>query len=147
MKGPIDYIIVGFDGVKFDGSIMQAIGDAVDSGVINLIALAAIVKDESGDVTKLSIADIGDAYLVEFSESHNLNNEVITDEDIDEVADLLAENTAAGLLIIEHLWAKPLKKAIIDANGFLIADGRIHPEEAFRLEEGDEEYGIAQGNG
>jgi hypothetical protein len=147
MKGPIDYLIVGFDGLKFDGSIMKAIGDAVDSGVINLVALAAIVKDEKGAVTKLSIADIGDAYLVEFSESHSLTNDVITDEDINEVADLLVENSAAGLLIIEHLWAKPLKKALIDANGYLIAEGRIHPGAAAEINSGGEQYGIAQGNG
>ena len=34
MRGPIDYIIVGFEGNKFDGSILRAIGDAIDKGVI-----------------------------------------------------------------------------------------------------------------
>jgi len=147
MRGPIDYIIVGFEGNKFDGSILSAIGDAVESGVINALALSVIAKDENGDVRNLNIADVGDAYIVEFSEKHSLQDDVITEEDITEVGDLLAENTAAGLLIIEHLWAKPLKEALINANGFLIADGRIHPDAAFELNEGEEKYGTAQGNG
>jgi hypothetical protein len=147
MKGPIDYLIVGFDGLKFDGSIMQAIGDAVDSGVINVLALSVIAKNADGEVQNLNIADIGDAYIVEYCETHTLDNELITADDLNEVGDLLVEDSAAGLLIIEHLWAKPLKKALIDANGFLIAEGRIHPGAAAEINAGGEQYGIAQGNG
>lgn len=133
MHGPIDFIVVGFDGLKFDGSILKALGDAVDSGVINLIALAVVAKDEQGVVTKLNIADLGDDYIVEYSEEHELQNDLIDQEDIDEVSDLLEANTAAGILVVEHLWAKPLKKAIADAGGYLIADGRIHPEASAEL--------------
>ena len=59
-----------------------------------------------------------------------------TKEDIDEMGDLLENNTAAGLLVIEQLWAKPLKKALLDANGVLVAEGRIHPEAAQELDNG-----------
>ncbi len=37
--------------------------------------------------------------------------------------------------MIEHLWALPLKKALIDANGVLLAEGRIHPDAANELNE------------
>lgn len=40
MHGPIDYVVVGFDGNKFDGSILREIGSAVNSGVIELVALS-----------------------------------------------------------------------------------------------------------
>lgn len=133
MHGPIDFVVVGFDGNKFDGSILGALGDAVDSGVIDLLALAVVMKDEAGDVTKVAIADAGDEYIVAYSEDHQLNDELLDQEDIDEVADLLEPNTAAGIMVIEHLWAKPLKKAIFDAGGYLIADGRIHPDAAEEL--------------
>lgn len=135
MRGPIDYIIVGFDGLKFDGSVLRALGDAVESDVIDLVALAVVAKDAEGTVTKLNIADLGDDYIVDFSQTHNLDNELVDQEDIDEVADLLAEDSAAALLVVEHLWAKPLKKAIFDAGGFLIADGRIHPDATAELNE------------
>ena len=45
MRGPIDYILVGFEGNKFDGSIMGALTDALDKGVIGLVALSVITKD------------------------------------------------------------------------------------------------------
>ncbi len=133
MRGPIDYIIVGFEGNKFDGSILKALGDAIESGVISLIALALIVKDEKGNVTKVDIANLGDSYAVEFATKYKSQDDYVTSEDVDEMSDLLENNTAAGLLVVEQLWAKPLKKAIMDANGVLVAEGRIHPEAAAEL--------------
>lgn len=135
MKGPIDFVVVGFEGNNFKGDILQALGDALDSGVIGLVGLAFISKDEEGNVTKLGITDIGDDYLIELSEKYDLSDDQIDDDDIEEMADLLNENTSAGLLVIEHLWAKPLKKAIVDAGGVLVADGRIHPDAAAELED------------
>ncbi len=136
MRGPIDYIIVGFEGNKFDGSILKAIADAIDSKIIDLVALAVISKDKKGNVTTLDIANLGDSYAVDFVTKYNPDDKQVTDDDIDEMADLLENNTSAGLLIIEQLWAKPLKKALLGANGVLVAEGRIHPDAAVELEKG-----------
>jgi hypothetical protein len=133
MRGPVDYIIVGFEGNKFDGSILKALGDAVDSGVIGLIALAFITKDQKGTVTKFNLADLGDTIAVEFAQKYKTSSENIDDEDISEMSELLENNTAAGLLVVEQLWAIPLKKALLDANGVLVAEGRIHPDAAAEL--------------
>lgn len=136
MLGPIDYIIVGFEGNKFDGSIMKALGEAIDKGIIGLVDLALITKDSKGTVTKLNVADLGDQYVVDLVQKQKPAKSQIDKGDIDEMADLLENNTSAGLLVIEHLWAKPLKKAIIDANGVLIAEGRIHPDAVAELNKG-----------
>lgn len=133
MRGPIDYIIVGFDGNKFDGSILSALGEAIDSGIIRLIDLSLVAKAENGDITVVNIADTADDVTVEFTKKYNVSSEHVTQEDVDEIADLLEPNTAAGLLVIEQLWAKPLKQAIINAGSSLIAEGRIHPEAAEEL--------------
>jgi hypothetical protein len=134
MRGPIDYIIVGFEGNKFDGSILKALSDALDSGVVSLVALALITKDEKGEVATLDVANVGDAQIVEFTAKYKPTDDGIDKDDIDEVSDLLENNTSAGLLVLEQLWAKPLKKALIDANGVLVAEGRIHPEAAEQLD-------------
>lgn len=133
MRGPIDYIIVGFEGNKFDGSILKAISDAIDKKIIALVTLSVISKDKRGTVTKVNIADMGDQYIAEFSQKYKASRDV-EKEDIDEVADLINNNATAGLLVIEQLWAKPLKKALLDANGVLLAEGRIHPKAAEELE-------------
>lgn len=134
MRGPIDFIVVGFEGNKFDGSILNAIGDAIDKGIIDLVAMGLLMKDGSGNVTTMSVADIGDSYAVEFTERYKAkNSDKLSEDDIDEVAELLEKNTAAGILVVEQLWAIPLKQALINANGVLIAEGRIHPEAAAEL--------------
>lgn len=127
MRGPIDYIIVGFEGNQFDGSIVKAIADAEATGAIALVAMKAITKDADGNVAALAVT--GNDYP---------DTGIVTQDDLDEVADLLENNTTAGLLVVEQLWAKPLKKALIDANGVLVAEGRIHPEAALELDKENE---------
>ena len=134
MRGPIDYIIVGFEGNKFDGSILKTIADAVDKGIIGVIALSFVTKDADGNTQTLDVTNLGDDYLVEFGQKYAPDSSAVTQEDLDEIADLLAEETSAGLLVVEQLWAKPLKQAIINAKGFLIAEGRIHPEASAELD-------------
>lgn len=138
MRGPIDYILVGFEGLKFDGSILKSLGDALDNGVIALVALAFISKDAEGNVTKLDIADLGDSFAAEFAQKYASDTSLVEQDDIDEMADVLENNTAAGLLVVEHLWAKPLKKALLDSKGVLVAEGRIHPDAAAELESQNE---------
>ncbi len=134
MRGPIDYIIVGFEGNKFTGEILKELQAASDNEVISVLALALISKDNNGAVTIVQ----ADEDTLAVATSFNLDNSLITDDDIAEVGDVLENNTAAGLLIIEHLWAKGLKQAIANAGGFLVADGRIHPEAAEELSEKEE---------
>jgi hypothetical protein len=135
MRGPIDYIIVGFEGNKFNGSILQAVGEAIDNGVISLVALSGVIKNEDGSIIALDISNTSDALLTDFTQKYPVDNRLVTQDDIDEVAELLDPNTAAGFLVVEQLWAIPLKKAILDAGGFLLAEGRIHPEAAIELNE------------
>ena len=132
MRGPIDYILVGFEGNKFDGNIMGALTDALDKGVIGLVALSVITKDSEGNTHTLDVAsDSPD--LATFMNRLQSTENLVTQEDVLEVADLIENNTSCGLLVVEHLWAIPLKEAIVKANGVLIADGRIHPDAAQEL--------------
>jgi hypothetical protein len=134
MRGPIDYIIVGFEGHSFDGSILRAVADAIDQGVIGLVALSVIDVAADGTVSTLDLNTVGDDTMLQFSQKYKVSSEYVTQDDIDEMAGLLQNDTTAGLLVIEQLWAKPLKKALLDANGVLLAEGRIHPDAAAELE-------------
>lgn len=133
MRGPIDYIIVGFEGNKFDGSILKALADALDKGIIGLVALSLLSKNDKGDVALVDMTQSGDDLIIGFAEKYKTDDKLVTKEDIDEVSDLLENNTSAGLLVVEQLWAIPLKQALIDANGVLVAEGRIHPDAAAEL--------------
>ena len=128
MRGPIDYILVEFEGNKFDGSILAELEKAVDQGIINILDLAVLVKDENGEVTLMDLSNLGDETVSTFVTSNGISGDLIGDDDIDEIAEVLENNSSAGLLVFEHLWAKGLRQAIFNANGTLVADGRIHPD-------------------
>jgi hypothetical protein len=133
MRGPVDYIIVGFEGGKFDGSILRALEDAIDKDIIKLMALCLISIDSNGKISTFDLSNVDDEYVVSFSNKYKVTGEYISQEDIEEMASLLQNDTTAGLLVIEHLWAIPLKKALIAAGGVLVSDGRIHPDAAEEL--------------
>ena len=134
MRGPIDFIIVEFQGNKFDGSILAEIEKATNDGAINVLDLALLTKNEDGEVAALDVTQIEDAVITTFITSNGITGDLIGDEDLDEAGELLENNTSAGLLIIEQTWAKGLKQAIINANGTLISEGRIHPDAARELD-------------
>lgn len=133
MRGPIDFIIVGFEGNTFDGSVLRALDEAISKDIIRLIALSLLVKDSEGKVSVIDVKDSEDSYIVHYAELAQQTQKHVEQADIDEVSDLLENDTSAGLLIIEQLWAKPLKQALLDAHGELVAEGRIHPEAAAEL--------------
>lgn len=130
MRGPIDYIIVNFTGNKFTGGVLEELAKVVKDSTIAVLDIALITKDKDGEVATLELSDMQDAGVAEFAKTNNVASGLITADDVAEVGDIIADNSSVGLLVIEQLWAKGLKKAIIDAGGELIAEGRIHPEAA-----------------
>jgi hypothetical protein len=135
MRGPIDYFVIGFEGPKMDGSIMKELEQALQDGVIALVALAVVYKDDNGDVMAIDASESPDGRLTHIAERYNQDSHLLDDDDLAEVGELLPANTAAAVLVIEHLWAKPLKQAILESGGQLVAEGRIHPEAERELSE------------
>lgn len=133
MRGPIDFIIVNFKGNNFTGGILDELSKVVKNGTIAILDIALITKDKDGEVSALELSDMQDTGVAKFAKDNSVQSGLITQDDIVEVGDIIANNSSVGLLVIEQLWAKGLKKAILDANGELIAEGRIHPEAAEEL--------------
>ena len=134
MRGPIDYIIVGFEGLKFDGSILKSLEAPLKNGVIKLVALSAVSRGADDNVVLIDIAQTEDDTISAFLAEYTPEKSSVDKDDLDEVAELIEKNCTAGILVVEQLWAKPLKKALIDANGVLLGEGRIHPEALAELE-------------
>jgi uncharacterized membrane protein len=133
MRGPIDFVVVGFEGKQFDGTILETLMDAVKNKTIDIIALAVIRKDADGKLTLIDAHQSGNEFVVEVTKSMKDPSGHISEDDIQEVGELIENDTAAALLIIEQLWAKPFKQALMDAHGVLVAEGRIHPSAAKEL--------------
>lgn len=129
MLGPIDYIVVGFDGNNFNGSILSELGKAVDSGVIRVVDLLFVIKDADGNVAMAEIEDQHDELKeVAAAIGHVGDLPLLTEDDVKKLGESMKNDSSAGVLVIEQLWAKGLKAALIESGAELIDEGRLHPD-------------------
>ena len=56
--GPVDILVVGFPENRFDGSIAPAIADLVARGIVRVLDVVIISKDDDGQITLAEIADL-----------------------------------------------------------------------------------------
>lgn len=129
MMGPVDYVVLGFEGNKFTGGILDELTKAVKSNVIRVLDILFIMKDKDGNVMEAEYEDQSEDMKKTFGAfTFSDDTPMLSESDVAKLGDMMDNNTAAGVLVIEHEWAKGLKTAIKDAGGFLIDDGRIHPD-------------------
>jgi Family of unknown function (DUF6325) len=123
--GPIDFIALEFPGNRFKGEILPDLFELVDKDIIRIIDLVVIMKDQDGQVTVRELRELDPAHIEIFSPLNAEVNQMITQSDIDMIAEKLADNSTAGILLIENLWAKKTQQAMMDANGRLVMFERI----------------------
>ena len=125
--GPIDYVLVEWPGRQPNGEAVPHLIDLVDRGLIRIIDLAFITKDEDGNVAGMNLADLGD--VAELAVFEGASSGLLQDDDIASAADVLEPGTSAALLVYENTWAAPFASAVRRSGGQLVASGRIPVED------------------
>ena len=123
--GPIDYLVVEFPGSNFTGEIMPEMVDLVQRGVVRVLELVVIKKDEDGSFEALEFDDISGGVLGELRAMERDLANLLSEDDVAAVAEALEPGSTAGLLIYENLWAAPFASAVRRAGGQVVAGGRI----------------------
>jgi uncharacterized protein DUF6325 len=118
--GPIDYLVLEWPGRQPSGEAVPLILDLVDRGIIRLIDVAFMVKDEEGGVASLDLAE-----LPEFAEFTGAQTGLLDQDDLDDAANALEPGTSAAVLVWENRWAAPVAVAIRRSGGQMVASGRI----------------------
>ncbi len=121
--GPVEYIIVGFPGNKFNGKIAPALLDLVQSGTVRILDLIFIGKDEDGSVVSFEVDELEG--VAEFIEIDAEVGGLIGESDVAHVANTLEPGNSAALLIWEDVWAAPFAEAVRDSGGVLLEGARI----------------------
>jgi hypothetical protein len=129
MYGPVDYIVVDFPGNKFKGDIIPELEKLVASDTIRIIDLIFIIKDSEGNSESLELSDMSPDIVEYFSPLRTEETHLLAASDVQVITELLPNDSSAGILVYENVWARGFKKAVLDAEGVLIADGRIHEED------------------
>ena len=123
--GPIDYIVVEFPGNKMTGEGFPLLVDLVDRGIIRILDLAFVTKDEDGSVRGMAIADFDGDGELDLAVFEGASSGLIGQEDMDEAGNVLEPGSSAGILIYENVWAGPFASALRRGGGQLVASGRI----------------------
>ena len=124
LKGPAEYVVLRFPGNQFDGTIVPALRNLTDNGVVHIIDLVFITKDADGKVRHFEFDELpGDATAL--AELEGEAGTLLSDEDIQLISDELDPNSSAALLVWEDLWAIPVTDALNRCGAALIDGGRI----------------------
>ncbi|MGE5307404.1 MAG: DUF6325 family protein [Hyphomicrobiales bacterium] len=128
MLGPLEYIVIGFAGNTFDGSIAREIEKVVENGTIRLVDVVFVGKDGDGDAVILELDNKDDPRFAPFAAVLGDRMALLTPEDLEHVAAELPNNTSGMVMLFEHRWAERIKVAMAAADGFLVARSVIPPE-------------------
>lgn len=126
--GPLELVVIQFEGDSFHGEIARELGKVLDQGIIRLIDLVFVRKDSGSDVSVLEVDDLRDDEMSPYAGIIGNLMGLLTPEDLSKVIAALPERCAALVALFEHSWAAGLKQAIQRANGTLVASERISEE-------------------
>jgi len=163
MAGPLQVMAVGFGpGADFEGRVLAEVDRLQGRGVLRLIDMLFVAKDEDGAIQRLVIGDDEDfggllasiipldgARLVETAVGDRSSGFAAADAWA--LTESLSPGTALAFLLIEHGWAQPLFDVIAETGGVLLGEGFLTPEtgllvgaEVAAMEEAATEIAAAQ---
>ncbi len=152
MYGPIQLLAIGFPGNKFSGEILPAINDARNTDLIRMIDYLFIAKDANGNIAAVKGSDLGKKEIEQFDSvlgallglgaggiegakigaiegaKFGERDFGLSKKNIKEIAENIPDNSSALLMLVEHLWAKGIKQALVNSGGIMLAQGMVTPE-------------------
>jgi uncharacterized membrane protein len=145
--GPVQLIAIGFDReAKFEGKVIEELAKLESERTIRVLDLLFIARDTDSDDTVVlehpDAADMGGIVgaLLGFQfegaaevESANGGAEDhhafgFSQDEIQQMAAGLGPGESAGILLIEHVWARDLRKAFRGVGGHILGEGFLTPE-------------------
>ena len=145
--GPVQLLAIGFGReANFEGRIMEELAKLENQKTIRILDLLFVHKDaQTGDLLALDYqgenlgAIIGALLGFEFEGDEQLTGSTeeerveshafgLSQREIEGMAASLEPGTSAGFLLVEHVWARDLKRAIRQTGGVPMGEGFLTPE-------------------
>jgi len=140
--GPVQMLAVEFGpDAKFEGRIIDELAKLEAESTVRLLDLLFVLKDpETGELVALDhqgedLGAIAGALLgfqfdgVErYATDEGAHAFGLTTAEIESFGASLEPGRAAAFLLIEHVWARDLKRAVRDAGGVPVGEGFLTPE-------------------
>ena len=125
---PLEYALIEFENARFSGKIVPEILDLAERGIVRVVDIAFIQKEEDGSIRTMELNDLDPEMYELFVPIGEHVSSLFTTEDLEIAASKLPGNSAAVLFLWENLWAAGLRQALLDAGGRLVERAQIAPE-------------------
>jgi len=152
--GPVQVLVVGYGkDAQFRGAALDELRRLAEQDIVHLVDLLLVTKDDDGNVAKVEIRDRpeleefgalagaliglgagGEEGMAAGAEAgaEAASAGLYSPEDVWSLADEIPAGMTAAIALLEHRWAIPLRDAILDAGGMIVADEWIHPTDLVR---------------
>jgi dihydroorotase-like cyclic amidohydrolase len=128
--GPVDIAVIGFPpGAPMTGEAVPLLMDLIDRGIVRVLDVMFVTKDESGKVGGFDASDLDSKGVGDFRAFEGASSGVLGDDDMVTAAEALEPGSAAVMLVYENRWAAPFANAVRRNGGELLAIQRIPIEE------------------
>ena len=123
--GPVDYLVVEFPKGQqnFTGEMGAELVRLSQDGTIRILDLVFVKKDAEGNVLSFEFSDLPEAAV--FADIDGDADGLLSDEDVEVAAEMLAPDSSALFVLWEDRWAADLASAIAAAGGELVIGERI----------------------
>ncbi len=151
--GPVQMLVLGFAEPNFTGKIAAELDRLREHEFVKIVDALVVQKDDEGNVTALQVSDLSQDEALEmgaiagalvgfgYGEDEAVeagaelgaaamaDGHLIPEDEAWYVADAIPNGSTAAIVLLEHLWAIPLRNAIVDAGGIALADEWIHAKD------------------
>jgi hypothetical protein len=136
MTAPVQVLVVGFDEPSFSGAMLAELDRLRDAGVVRLVDVLLVRRDEHDGFDTLPPPPGADPDLGRIAAAilGTADGEApTTDEAGWSLADHVPPGGTAAVALLEHLWAAPLVAAIDHAGGTPLGELWLSPEDRERV--------------
>ncbi len=123
--GPIDFLVVEFPGGRVISEAMRMILDLHDQGIIRVLDLRFVRKEQDGSVTGLRVADLDQDGTLDLAVFASAVSGLVGQDEVDEASAVIQPGNSAGIFVYENTWAAPLTAALRRSGAQFVASGRI----------------------
>jgi len=138
--GPVDYLVVEFpaDKANFSGDMASELSALVSRGLVRVLDLLLLKKNDDGSVEGFESHDFGDDELGELRALEDELALLLAEEDVESIGAAMEPGSVAAVLVYENVWAAPFGAAVRRSGGQLVANGRIPIQSLAAALEADE---------
>ncbi len=99
--------------------------DLVDRGIIRILDLVFVTRDDDGSVRGMEIADFDADGELDLAVFEGVSSGLLGEDDLADAATVIEPGSSAGVLVYENTWAAPLASALRRGGAQMVASGRI----------------------